>query len=440
MNCAAWPYLPSPSRPATRVGSASHQWIFGELDRESEIIDLHMNTNSSQRSNADHIRLRRTRRLIVILRTARQQHVITDFIKGEMVLTIAAIIAILSMILVPPDAEYLTYIDFQVIAILFCLMLTVAGLMKLGGLDYVSGILLNKATSIKSLRIILVNCAFFVAMFLTNDVALIALVPITIAIFHHAGRDKLISTVVLQTVAANIGSSLTPIGNPQNLYLYTEYHIEIGDFFRMIAPIVLVGYLAIMVALLITKNGPIQLRTQPSEVTLNRKALAVYIGVFVLCILTVLRVLDYRICFVLVVITIAIYDRSLLKRVDYGLLATFVFFFIFVGNIERLPVVETAMRHFITGRTLPISLLSSQVISNVPAAMMISRFTDDARGMLLGTNIGGLGTPIASLASLISFKIYSHSEGANPSKYMGRFLIYNVSFLAILTFAALLIS
>jgi len=376
----------------------------------------------------------------IILRAAARPQRITAFIKGELVLSIAALVALVSMFLVPPDADYLTYVDFQVIAILFCLMLSVAGLMKLGGLDYVSSLLLNRATSIKSLRFILVNCAFFIAMFLTNDVALIALVPITVAIFHRAGRDKLISTVVLQTIAANVGSSLTPIGNPQNLYLYTRYHIGIGSFFAMIAPIVLIGYFGLMVAVLVTRNGPVVVDVIPRGVALDRKALALYLGVFLLCILTVLRVLDYRICLLLVVIAIALYDRSLFRRVDYGLLATFVFFFIFVGNIERLPVVETALRHFITGRTFLVSLLSSQVISNVPAAMMMARFTDDARGMLLGTNIGGLGTPIASLASLISYKIYSRSPGASPGRYLGRFLIYNAIFLAILTLAALLIT
>ena len=365
---------------------------------------------------------------------------VIQFVKKETVLVIAALLAIASMILVPPNAQYFNYIDYSVIGILFCLMLAVAGFMELGMLDSISAKLITKARNVKILRIILINCVFFSSMFFTNDVALIAFVPVTIGIFHFIGRDKLISTVVLETIAANIGSMLTPIGNPQNLYLYSFYHIHILDFWKTVLPVGIVGYLVIMCILFVSKSGSIEVSPKRQFDFNNKKALLAYFsGIFILCVLTVLRVIDYRICVAVVLVSIIILDRKLFKKVDYGLLLTFAAFFIFVGNIEQLPVVKDALSSFLSGRVLGTSIISSQVISNVPAAMMISRFTDDARNVLLGVNIGGIGTLIASLASLISFKLYAKSDGASPVKYLGVFTVYNVAVLILLLLAAVLL-
>jgi len=355
-----------------------------------------------------------------------------EFVKKETVLVVAALFALASMFAVPPDSHYFSYIDFSVIGILFCLILTVAGFMKCGALGFASAKLIAKSKDLKILNIVLVNCVFFSSMFLTNDVALIAFVPITISIFSFAGKEKLIGTVVLETVAANIGSSLTPIGNPQNLYLYTFYHINIPDFIKTVLPPAIIGYAAIMCVLLFSKKRGIELTVGTKTEAVNKKAMALYFGVFALCILTVMRIVDYRICVAAALISSLIFDRELLKKVDYCLLLTFAFFFIFTGNIERLPAVESALGDFVSGKAFAASVISSQVISNVPAAMMISRFTADSKGVLLGVNVGGLGTPIASLASLISFKLYSKSDGASPAKYMGVFLIYNAAFLLLL--------
>jgi len=363
---------------------------------------------------------------------------IIEFIKKETVLVVAALFAGASAIAVPPDARYLDYIDYSVIGILFCLILTVAGFVKWGAFGFISAKLITKAKDIKILGIILVNCVFFTSMLLTNDVALIAFVPITISIFSFAGKEKLIKTVVLETVAANIGSSLTPIGNPQNLYLYTFYRIDILAFLKIVLPPAIVGYAAITGVLLFSKKRGLELSVGQEPEAINKKALILYFGIFALCILTVLHIVDYRICVAAAIISNLVFDRKLLKKVDYCLLLTFVFFFVFTGNIERLPAVESALTYFVSGKAFLTSVLSSQIISNVPAAMMISRFTSDAKSVLLGVNVGGLGTPIASLASLISFKLYAKSDGASPAKYMGVFLLYNVAFLLLLSAAAVI--
>ena len=366
---------------------------------------------------------------------------IIEFIKKETVLFIAAVLAVVSMIFVAPDAQYISYIDFSVIGILFCLMTVVAGLMEIGVFSFISGKLLNKSQNVKFLTVILVNCVFFSSMFFTNDVALIAFVPMTIGIFGILGSEKLIFIIVMETAAANIGSMMTPIGNPQNLYIYSFYGMNIADFLKIAAPAGIIGYVIIMGIMLFSKNRSIEIVFKQGSPALDKNILFLlyYTGLFILCILTVLHVLDYRICVAAVLFSIVILNRKLLKKVDYGLLLTFVAFFIFAGNIERIGVVKTGISMFITGRTYVLSVLSCQIISNVPAAMMISRFTHDVKNLLLGVDIGGLGTPVASLASLISFKLYSKSKDAMPGKYLKVFTVYNISVLAALSAAVLVL-
>ncbi|MCL2884540.1 MAG: SLC13 family permease, partial [Oscillospiraceae bacterium] len=273
-----------------------------------------------------------------------------------------------------------------------------------------------------------------------NDVALIAFVPLTAGIFRIYGREGLISTVVLETIAANVGSMLTPVGNPQNLYLFSFYHLGLSRFLLIVLPTVAVGYVLLMGILLVSKNSQVEVRATRRVSFGQRKSLFFCVaGSFILCVLAVLRAVDYRICVPAVLLCLLLADRKLYKKADYGLLLTFVAFFIFAGNIEQLPAVKDALAGLLAGRAFPVSLLGSQVVSNVPAAMMAARFTDDTRGVLLGVNIGGLGTPVASLASLIAFRLYAKSENAAPRRYWGVFTVYNVIFLAVLAGAAVLL-
>lgn len=362
-----------------------------------------------------------------------------NFVKQEYVLVIASVFAIVTMVFVPPNMQYFTYIDYSVIGLLFCLMVVVAGFSELGVLDFISTKLITKARNIKILIIILVNCVFFSAMLFTNDVALIAFVPITIGIFNSVGREKLIFTIVLETIAANLGSMLTPIGNPQNLYLFSYYHLSLLNFIKIVLPVGIIGYIIIMGVLFASKSGNTAVSIQQRSTFGNKRGLFSYfVGLFILCVLTVLRILDYRICVFIVMISIVVFNRGLFKKVDYSLLLTFVVFFVFVGNIGQLSIVKDAFSSFLIDRVFVTGVLSSQVISNVPAAMMLSQFTNDARNILLGVNVGGLGTPIASLASLISFKLYTKSEGATPVKYLGVFTVYNVTILLLLMLAVFL--
>ena len=359
---------------------------------------------------------------------------IIAFIKKDIILFIAAVFAFVSMIFVPPGIQYLSYIDYSVPVILFCLMIVVAGVKKLGVFDFLSQKLLAKTKSVKFLTVLLVNCVFVSSMLVTNDVALITFIPITIRLFALSGRKKLIFAVVMETLAANLGSMLTPFGNPQNLYIYSFYRLNMLSFFKYVLPVGAIGYIVIIGLILVSQNGcmefSLEQKTGPADI---KKPLFYYAGLFLLCVTAVMHILDFRICLIIILAATLIVDRKLLKEADYGLLLTFVCFFVFVGNLERIDAVKNALSFFLHGRVFLVSVLSSQVISNVPAAIMISHFTTDVRQILLGVNIGGLGTPVASLASLISFKLYSGSEGSAPGKFLGAFTIYNISILLLLS-------
>jgi Na+/H+ antiporter NhaD/arsenite permease-like protein len=272
-------------------------------------------------------------------------------------------------------------------------------------------------------------------MWITNDVALITFVPFAILILTMTGHTQhLILIVVLQTIAANLGSMLTPVGNPQNLYLYSEYGITILEFVKITFPYTLLSLLLLCISVMLIPKEHISFTLTNTDKTDNHKPylIVMYSGLFLVCLACVLRLIDYRITLFVVILGILIFDRKVIKKVDYSLLLTFVCFFVFVGNIGSLPSVKDFIATLLKDRELIVSILASQVISNVPAAVLLSAFTDDYKSMLLGTNLGGLGTLVASLASLISYKFYSRTDGANSVKYLGTFTIYNVVFLMIL--------
>ncbi|MCL2337524.1 MAG: citrate transporter, partial [Firmicutes bacterium] len=221
---------------------------------------------------------------------------------------------------------------------------------------------------------------------------------------------------------------------------YSFYHLHIFDFMKTVLPVGIIGYIIVMCILFACKNAAIEVSIKERADIGNKKPLLAYfVCIFILSVLTVLRIIDYRICIAIVFVSMLILDRRLLKKVDYGLLLTFAAFFVFVGNLEQLHIVKGALAQCLAGRVLETSILSSQLISNVPAAMMISRFTGDARDLLLGVNIGGIGTPIASLASLISFRLYAQSDNSAPAQYLGVFTVYNAVVLLLLVFAAVLL-
>jgi len=358
---------------------------------------------------------------------------IRSFVRREPVLLIAALAALVSCFFVPPDRGYLSYLDFRTLALLYALMTVVAGLRGAGLFSHLAHVLCEKAANVRLIGLILVLLCFFSAMLITNDVALLTFVPFAVVVLGLADRKgDLIRIVVLQTVAANLGSMLTPVGNPQNLFLYSFYDLAFSDFIRITLPIWGLSLALLVLSCLTLSAAPLQIYLG-EEPGMDKRALALYLALFVVCLLVVLRVFDWPVMLLIVVAVLLIFDRKMLLKADFLLLLTFVAFFIFSGNLARVGAVDRLLRSLLTGREYLVSVLASQVISNVPAALLLSGFTGEAKELLLGVNVGGLGTPIASLASLISMKLYAHSEHAHTGRYLAEFTAVNVLFLLLLS-------
>ena len=369
-------------------------------------------------------------------------HQIKKFVKTETVLCFFSLLALISLFLVPPDAAYLDYIDFRTLAILFCLMAVMAGFQENGLFAVIAQSILCHVKNIRQILSVLVLLCFFCSMFITNDVALITFVPLTIIVFHMLDaklKKWLIPTIVLQTIAANLGSMLTPIGNPQNLYLYGKTQMSAGTFILLMLPYSLVSLLLLMICVVIVaKRSGIEVRgtevllTEDEKLEQKKYLLPAYLLLFVLCLLTVAHMIPYPVTLGTVALAVLLLDRGTLIKVDYSLLLTFVGFFIFIGNMGRMPAFCDFLQKIIGGREVMTAVIASQVISNVPAALLLSGFTENITALIIGTNLGGLGTLIASMASLISYKQVARQIPGEKKKYFGWFTIANIVFLMIL--------
>ena len=356
--------------------------------------------------------------------------------KGHAVLTISAFLALLSMLLVPPFGRYelyLSYIDFRVLGLLFCLMAVVAALQSAGLFAALSTALLHRMRTTRSLALALVLLPFFTSMWITNDVALITFVPFAILAYSKAGHPEHMAwTIVLQTVAANLGSMLTPVGNPQNLYLYQTYGFTPGAFLLLMLPLTLLSLVILVVLCLRIQPIPLTVDLTMQKPMEFRGKFLVYVALFLLSLGCVFHLLDWPVLLLVVCVALLLCDRTIFARVDYGLLLTFVFFFLLVGNLGTLPPVRQTLSALMAGREVVVTVIASQFLSNVPAAVLLSQFTENGTGLVLGSNLGGLGTLIASMASLISYQAYSKVPGANMRRYLAWFTGANLLFLAIL--------
>ena len=355
---------------------------------------------------------------------------VREILQKEKVLVIAAIAAVVSMFFVPPTMAYIDYIDVRVLCLLFSLMAVVAGFQSCHVFEALAQKMLAGEKKLRTIGWVLVALPFFTSMVITNDVALITFVPFTMLVLKMVGAEKEAALiVVLQTVAANLGSMATPFGNPQNLYLYANYNMTGSEFFGTVLPLMLVSLVALWFCGYMVSGHGIQVNFSGKACIHNKVKLGVYVVLFILCLLAVLRIAPYWAVTAMVAIALLVLDRKLLLKVDYALLLTFICFFIFAGNMGEISAMQNFLAGIMEKNTLLTAALSSQVISNVPAAVLLSEFTENGRALLAGVNIGGLGTPIASLASLISLKLYSAEAGTatgGTGRYMKLFMIFNV--------------
>ena len=362
---------------------------------------------------------------------------VSSFLKKDTVLTIALALAVLSMFIIPPSAGYLGYLDLHTLILLFGLMTATTGLQNIGFFRQLGELLLLRIHSLRQLEQLLILLCFFSSMLITNDVALITFVPFALELLRMVNRkDRIVPVVVCQTLAANLGSMTTPVGNPQNLYLASAFSVSTGTFLMRMLPLTALSLILLVAAACMLPSASVDIASQPVEEQPEPKKLAVYLALFVVCLGCVSHLIPYPVMLVLVLVTLLFTNRALFHKADYFLLLTFVFFFLFIGNVQNIPAVSDLLHKLIRGRELSAGILLSQCISNVPAAILLSGFTDKVTPLLYGVNIGGLGTLIASLASLISYRFYVGTENAYTGRYMKIFTLYNVIFLVILALVA----
>ena len=357
------------------------------------------------------------------------------FIEKETVMVIAFLLALVSCFFMTPSLSQMAgFVDFRVLGILLSLMVVVAGLQRVGAFDWIGVKLLVHVSDTRSLMLVLVMLCFFLSMAVTNDVALLTFVPFAIFVLEKSGHPELlVSTVVLQTVAANLGSMLTPVGNPQNLYIYQHYRFTAGSFVETVLPYAAAAFLMLLILLFLGKKEPICLaQTDFAVVHTDWKRAGAYVLLFFVAIAAVAGLFYWLPVMILILLAAFLSDREILRTVDYCLLLTFVFFFVFIGNMGSIPLVRDLLGSLLTGNEAVVSILASQVISNVPATLLLSEFTENSRDLLIGVNLGGLGTLIASMASLISYKLYAHRYNETKGRYFLWFTVVNLVFLAVL--------
>ncbi|MBQ4109799.1 MAG: citrate transporter [Clostridia bacterium] len=366
-------------------------------------------------------------------------HTVIGFFKKNAVMTVALAAALITSIFVPVDKQYLSYFDFKTLACLFCVLAVVCALKDINFFYILAEKIVKCFKNSRICILALVYITFIGSMLIANDMALLTFLPLGYFVLKTTGQEKHMAfTFIMQNIAANLGGMLTPFGNPQNLYLYTKFEIPNGEFmYIMFAPF-LIAIAIITLCCMFIKPEPMELKEEPGK--LNPARTVLYLALFALAIAIVFRGIPYQIGLVVVPLVLIFADRHALKSVDYPLLLTFVFFFVFSGNMARIDIVREIFSFLLSKSALIFSVVSCQFISNVPSAILLSQFTGNYHDLLIGVNIGGVGTLIASLASLITFREYVKYNPGKTKYYIGLFSAFNFGFLIILTGAMLIIN
>ena len=361
------------------------------------------------------------------------------FAKKNIVMLIALLAALVTMIFVPVDKQYLEYFDYKTLTCLFCTLAIVCALKNIHFFYMLAHKIVRLFKNARMSVLALTYITFIGSMLIANDMALLTFLPLGFIVLTSTGKEKYMAfTFIMQNIAANLGGMLTPFGNPQNLYLYTKFNIPTGEFMSIMAlPFIVAILLITLCCIIFVKNEPLEVKDEKIELSPARTV--IYLILFALSIVIVFRVIPYFVGLIVIPAALLIMDRKALKMVDYPLLLTFVFFFIFSGNMARIDAVRNIFSMLLEKSTLLFSVISCQFISNVPSAILLSQFTENYRELLLGVNIGGTGTLIASLASLITFREYVKHNPKKTGYYVALFSAFNFAFLIILTALMLLV-
>ena len=363
---------------------------------------------------------------------ASKWYIVKGILKSRIVLIVALVAAAVTCFFVPPDGGYADYFDLDTLSCLFCTLAVVSALKRRRFFEWLATGIVTAFGNMRRVTFALVFVTYFGSMIMANDMALITFLPLGWLVLSSCGKTKYTAFVfVMQNVAANLGGMLTPFGNPQNLYLYSFFEINAGEFFAIMAIPFAVAFVLIAGTCLVVKPEPIRLETHP-EPAPSVWRMIVYFVLFALSVMIVFRVFPYYVGLIVVTVALAILEPKCFLRVDYGLLLTFCAFFVFSGNLSRIPAVRDLLASVVAMSPLLVGTATCQVISNVPSAVLLSRFTTDYRHLLIAVNIGGLGTPVSSLASLITLGEYRKREPGKTLRYLGLFSLINFSYLAVL--------
>ncbi len=358
---------------------------------------------------------------------------VLDFVKKNAVFFIALAAAVATMFIVPPDAEYLGYFDFKTLTCLFCVLAVVCGLKNINFFYILACAIVRKFATLRLCVIAVVYITFIGSMLIANDMALLTFLPLGYFVLDATNNRKYTAfTFIMQNIAANLGGMLTPFGNPQNLYLYSKFNIPTGEFVYIMALPFAISVLIITVCCLFVKSERVSI---PSDNTppLPKGKSTLLAVLFILAVAIVFRGIPYVLGLIVIPAVLIFVDRKALEMVDYPLLLTFAAFFVFSGNMARIEAVRTFVSGLLEKNTLITSILSCQFISNVPSAILLSQFTENYKELLIGVNIGGVGTLISSLASLITFREFTKNYPARTKQYILLFLALNFMFLLVLT-------
>lgn len=381
-----------------------------------------------------------------------------EWAKKEIVLIVATVLAIVSCFIIRPDAQYAEYVHWNTLAQLVSLMLVVAAFQRIGVFRIIASKLLQKASTSRMVILVLVSLTFFSGMLVTNDVALVTFVPFALSVLIMAGKDEWTPLVVtLMTLGANLGAMLTPIGNAHNLYLKALLKMPTMEMIGIMAPYTIASGIMLVIAIWIAFDSK-SMKEVTTDVDLEKSVLApspdkaqpdeirimdygagyggwrtwVYLAVFVVCLLGVGDVIPLWLMMIIVVVTMLFTDHRVFRNIDWGLPLTFAMFFIFIGNMKRVPEFYSLAAHFVQFDPLDISVLTSQFISNMPATLLLSGFSDSWTELIIGTNLGGLGTLIASMASLVSYRSIVSRFPEKKGKYLAIYTGVNILFLIVL--------
>ncbi len=356
----------------------------------------------------------------------------TEFIKKNIVMVIAFFAALITSIIVPVGREYIGYFDFKTLTCLFCVLAVVCALKNINFFYVLARKIVKGCKNARMSILALVYITFIGSMLIANDMALLTFLPLGYFVLSTTNKEKYMAfTFIMQNIAANLGGMITPFGNPQNLYLYTKFEIPTAEFIKIMAPPFILSVILITICCLFIKPEPLKISDE--KINLNPLRTTIYLVLFLLSITIVFRGISYKIGLLVIFFVLLILDKKAIKSVDYPLLLTFVFFFVFAGNMARIDEVKNFFGALLEKSTLIFSVLSCQIISNVPTAVLLSQFTENYRDLLLGVNIGGAGTLIASLASLITFREYLKHNPRKCASYIALFSAYNFGFVIVLT-------